>query len=98
MFVAKKDVTMQTKIHEALITSGKKKLASLHNIVEVHDTTSAAQVDSANDPKRSDHIHAISPTLSQTLSAIVAGFSGESSLSQRRFFPTKSAPTSAALV
>jgi len=40
---------------------------------ELH-TTKAAHVDSAKDPKRSDPIPAISPTLSPTLSAIVAGF------------------------
>jgi hypothetical protein len=38
--------------------------------------TNAAQVASANDPKRSAPIPAISPTLSPTLSAIVAGFFG----------------------
>lgn len=41
--------------------------------------TKAAQVDSANDPKRSADIPATSPTLSPTLSAIVAGFLGLSS-------------------
>jgi hypothetical protein len=40
--------------------------------------TKAAQVDSANEPKRSALIPATSPTLSPTLSAIVAGFLGES--------------------
>ncbi len=43
------------------------------------DTTSAAHVDSANEPNKSAPIPAISPTLSPTLSAIVAGFFGESS-------------------
>jgi len=53
---------------------------------------------SAKDPKRSDPIPAISPTLSPTLSAIVAGLYGESSSKSYSTFPTKSAPTSAALV
>lgn len=65
---------------------------------DVDDITKAAQVDSANDPNRSALIPATSPTLSPTLSAMVAGFLG---LSYGRFayiFPTRSAPTSAALV
>jgi hypothetical protein len=41
--------------------------------------TRAAHVASAKDPKRSDPIPATSPTLSPTLSAIVAGFLGSSS-------------------
>lgn len=40
----------------------------------VEHTTKAAQVDSANEPNKSEPIPAISPTLSPTLSAIVAGF------------------------
>jgi hypothetical protein len=55
-------------------------------------------VASEKDPKRSDPIPAISPTLSPTLSAIVAGFYGESSAKLFSTLPTKSAPTSAALV
>lgn len=60
--------------------------------------TKLEQVELANDPKRSAPIPAISPTLSPTLSAIVAGFLGESSSNPYSTFPTKSAPTSAALV
>lgn len=60
--------------------------------------TKAAQVDSANEPKRSALMPATSPTLSPTLSAIVAGFLGESSGNPASILPTKSAPTSAALV
>ncbi len=41
---------------------------------------------------------AISPTLSPTLSAMTAGFLGESSGIPASTFPTMSAPTSAALV
>merc|ERR1719183_1001261 len=65
---------------------------------EVDDTTRAAHVDSAREPKRSAPIPAISPTLSPTLSAIVPGLEGSSSLRSFKFFPTRSAPTSAALV
>lgn len=62
------------------------------------ETTRAAHVDSAKDPKRSAPIPATSPTLSPTLSAIVAGFLGESSGRSYSSFPTRSAPTSAAFV
>lgn len=60
--------------------------------------TKAAHVLSAKLPNKSLPIPAISPTLSPTLSAIVAGFQGESSSKFSSTFPTKSAPTSAALV
>lgn len=46
---------------------------------ELQEITSAAQVDSANEPNKSALIPATSPTLSPTLSAIVAGFLGLSS-------------------
>ena len=62
------------------------------------DTTSAAQVASAKEPKRSAPMPAISPTLSPTLSAIVPGFCGESSSSPSQTLPARSAPTSAAFV
>jgi hypothetical protein len=64
----------------------------------VQDRTRAAQVDSAKEPNRSALIPATSPTLSPTLSAIVAGFLGLSSGNPDYIFPTRSAPTSAALV
>jgi hypothetical protein len=60
--------------------------------------TNEAQVDSANDPNKSALIPATSPTLSPTLSAIVAGFLGLSYGNPDSTFPTRSAPTSAALV
>lgn len=60
--------------------------------------TKAAQVLSAKEPNKSDPIPATSPTLSPTLSAIVAGFLGESSSRPSSTLPTKSAPTSAAFV
>ena len=47
---------------------------------------------------KSAPIPAQSPTLSPTLSAMVAGFRGSSSGIPFSTFPTKSAPTSAALV
>ena len=50
------------------------------------------------DSKRSAPIPATSPTLSPTLSAMVAGFLGSSSGMLASTFPTRSAPTSAALV
>lgn len=65
---------------------------------EVDETTRAAQVDSAREPKRSAPIPAISPTLSPTLSAIVPGLRGESSSKCSPTLPARSAPTSAALV
>jgi len=65
---------------------------------EAAATTKAAEVDSAKDPNKSEPIPAISPTLSPTLSAIVAGLEGLSSSIPYSTFPTKSAPTSAALV
>jgi hypothetical protein len=64
----------------------------------VDEITKAAHVDSANEPNKSALIPATSPTLSPTLSAIVAGFLGLSSGRPCYTFPTKSAPTSAALV
>ena len=60
--------------------------------------TSAAQVLSAQEPNKSAPIPATSPTLSPTLSAITAGFRGSSSGIPCSTFPTRSAPTSAALV
>jgi hypothetical protein len=66
--------------------------------IDVADTTRAAQVDSASEPNKSAPIPAISPTLSPTLSAMVPGLLGSSSLRSLRVFPTRSEPTSAALV
>ena len=60
--------------------------------------TNAAQVLSAQEPKRSAPIPATSPTLSPTLSAMTAGLRGSSSGIPCSTFPTRSAPTSAALV
>ena len=60
--------------------------------------TRAAQVLSAQEPNKSAPIPATSPTLSPTLSAITAGLRGSSSGMPCSTFPTRSAPTSAALV
>ena len=60
--------------------------------------TSAAHVLSAHEPNKSAPIPATSPTLSPTLSAITAGFRGSSSGIPCSTLPTRSAPTSAALV
>ena len=60
--------------------------------------TSAAQVASAKEPNRSEPMPATSPTLSPTLSAMVAGLRGSSSGMPATTFPARSAPTSAALV
>ena len=57
-----------------------------------------ARIEPANDSKRSAPIPATSPTLSPTLSAIVAGLRGSSSGMPASILPTRSAPTSAALV
>lgn len=45
-------------------------------MIEFPPMTKAAHVDYANDPNKSAPIPATSPTLSPTLSAIVAGFLG----------------------
>ena len=58
------------------------------------DATSVTSYDS----NRSDAIPAQSPTLSPTLSAMVAGLRGSSSGMPASTLPTRSAPTSAALV
>ena len=57
-----------------------------------------ARMDPAYDSYRSAPIPATSPTLSPTLSAIVAGLRGSSSGMLYSVLPTRSAPTSAALV
>ena len=57
-----------------------------------------AIMDPAYDSNKSAPIPATSPTLSPTLSAITAGFLGSSSGKPSSTLPTKSAPTSAALV
>ena len=58
----------------------------------------AAMIEPTNDSKMSAPIPATSPTLSPTLSAITPGFLGSSSGIPASTFPTRSAPTSAALV
>ena len=57
-----------------------------------------AMMEPTYDSNRSAPMPATSPTLSPTLSAIVAGLRGSSSGIPCSIFPTRSAPTSAALV
>jgi hypothetical protein len=57
-----------------------------------------ARIEPAYDSNRSAPMPATSPTLSPTLSAIVAGLRGSSSGMPASILPTRSAPTSAALV
>ena len=57
-----------------------------------------ANIVATYDPNKSAPIPATSPTLSPTLSAIVAGFLTSSSGIPASTLPTRSAPTSAALV
>ena len=61
-------------------------------------STIVASIVATYEPKRSAPIPATSPTLSPTLSAIVAGFRRSSSGIPASTLPTRSAPTSAALV
>ena len=61
-------------------------------------SATVAIIDPTYDSKRSAPIPATSPTLSPTLSATVAGFLGSSSGIPCSTLPTRSAPTSAALV
>lgn len=95
---------MQRKIPKAIKVIGNMKLEMSYWQVDsipmrlVEDKTKAAQDDSANEPNRSALIPATSPTLSPTLSAMVAGFFGLSYGKPFYTLPTKSAPTSAALV
>ena len=57
-----------------------------------------AMIEPAYDSNRSAPMPATSPTLSPTLSAMVAGLRGSSSGMPASTLPTRSAPTSAALV
>ena len=86
---------IETKIPAAAKNKGKKtKLFS----PAVAAKTIAPIIEPTYDSNKSAPIPATSPTLSPTLSAIVAGFLGSSSGIPASTFPTKSAPTSAALV
>jgi hypothetical protein len=61
-------------------------------------STSVPTIAPTYDSKRSAPMPATSPTLSPTLSAITAGLRGSSSGIPASTLPTRSAPTSAALV
>ena len=93
-------VTRHTMMPTAVSISGKDSAVAMWSSPseDTEATTSAAQVASAKDPKRSAPMPAMSPTLSPTLSAIVAGLRGSSSGMSCSTLPTRSAPTSAALV
>ena len=67
-------------------------------VATVTPSTIVATTEPTYDSKMSAPMPATSPTLSPTLSAIVAGFLGSSSGIPASTFPTRSAPTSAALV
>ena len=67
-------------------------------LIKAAPNTIAPIIEPTKDSNKSAPIPATSPTLSPTLSAIVAGFRGWSSGIPASTFPTKSAPTSAALV
>ena len=67
-------------------------------IAPVTANARVAMIEPTYDSNRSAPMPATSPTLSPTLSAIVAGFRGSSSGIPASTFPTRSAPTSAALV
>jgi hypothetical protein len=98
--VARKEVSAQMKMPKAETATGKSIAPQPAAIISGDEaaTTSAAQVDSAYEPKRSEPMPATSPTLSPTLSAIVAGLRGSSSGMPETTLPARSAPTSAALV
>jgi hypothetical protein len=95
-------MNIQTMIPTAgIIKMNKKDLkcsSLLMSSIELDPITKAAHEASANDPNKSAPIPATSPTLSPTLSAIVAGFRGLSSGSPFYILPTKSDPKSAAFV
>ena len=65
---------------------------------ELSASAAAAMMEPTKDSNRSVPMPATSPTLSPTLSAMVAGFRGSSSGMSDSTLPTRSAPTSAALV
>jgi hypothetical protein len=68
-------VIMHTIIPDAEISNGNSKADDEDtSSFEVDEIIRHAQVLSANDPKRSEPIPAISPTLSPTLSAMTPGF------------------------
>ena len=95
LVLTKKVPKIETKIPVAAKNRGKNtKLL----VPAAAANTIAPIIDPTYDSNRSAPIPATSPTLSPTLSAIVAGFLGSSSGIPASTFPTKSAPTSAALV
>src|SRR4030066_1928968 len=71
---------------------------SVQNVNNDSPSTIAPMFSAAVDSNRSAPLPAQSPTLSPTRSAMTAGLRGSSSGMPASIFPTKSAPTSAALV
>lgn len=92
----KNKATIQLIIPNAVINTGNKMY--FYKFWMLAKMTKEAHEASLNEPNKSEPIPAISPTLSPTLSAMVAGLSGLSSSNPYSILPTKSAPTSAALV
>ncbi|MBT9148195.1 MAG: hypothetical protein DDT32_01965 [Syntrophomonadaceae bacterium] len=80
------------------ITKGSKALLESKANPAAIATVVVATIAPTYDSKRSPPMPAMSPTLSPTLSAITAGFLGSSSGIPASTLPTKSEPTSAALV
>ena len=96
---------MEARIPTAEMISGKSaavaslKAADAGAVVTATDASVTAEImEPTYDSKRSEPIPATSPTLSPTLSAITAGLRGSSSGIPASTLPTRSAPTSAALV
>ncbi len=91
-------------IPSAAISIGRRmrlSIGTFTNPAAIDATTASpmvAMIDPTYDSYRSAPIPAMSPTLSPTLSAITAGFLGSSSGIPASTLPTRSAPTSAALV
>merc|ERR1740117_2697714 len=92
--VAMKEHAMQTKMPAAEIVRGYNNAAqpASRRSEDVEAMTRAAHVASAREPNKSEPMPATSPTLSPTLSAMVAGLRGSSSSNPWTTLPTKSAP------
>ena len=86
-----------TRGNNAAVVS--EKVAVSADVITATDAKVTAEIiEPTYDSNKSEPIPATSPTLSPTLSAITAGFLGSSSGMPASTLPTRSAPTSAALV
>ena len=92
------NIVQRVQITRGRITKESPPRVSVIVVLTTAPSTIVARIVLTYDPKRSAPIPATSPTLSPTLSAITAGFLGSSSGIHASSLPTKSAPTSAALV